>query len=248
MTRLALALALVGTSCLGGGPTVPSLPPGGVRVLFIGNSLTYVNDLPGMVQRLARLAGNTDLATASVAFPNYALEDHWSEGTARAALVQRDWEFVVLQQGPSSLPQNQVHLATWSGQFAPLIRAAGAEPVLYMVWPSLARFDDFPEVRNSYRNAAEVVEGIFAPAGDAWMAMWETEPAPGLYSGDGFHPSQLGTYLAALVILARLTNIDPTTLPPVIPHQGGQTPLAPELAERLQAAAETALARNPTRP
>lgn len=236
--------------CLGqSGPTTPNFPDGKTRVLFIGNSLTYFNDLPGMVAAVARLAGDTSIATASVAFPDYALEDHWNEGTAGKILAQSRWEFVVMQQGPSSLPENQANLATWTGRFGPVIREAGAEPVLYMVWPSATRSGDFPGVLAAYRNAAAAVGGRFAPAGDAWLAAWAEDPATALYGGDGFHPSPLGTYLAALVIVGRITAIDPVALPPTIPNGiGGPLAVPASTVRLLQRAARTALDRNPARP
>jgi hypothetical protein len=46
---------------------------------------------------------------------------------------------VFSQQGPSSLPQNQLHLREWSARFAEEIRAVGGRPALYMVWPEEER-------------------------------------------------------------------------------------------------------------
>lgn len=149
-------------------PTASDFPEGSTRVLFIGNSPTYVNGLPAMRIALARLGGDQSVNAATVAFPDFALEDHW--GNARRALAAHNWEFVVMQQGLSALPESQVNLRTWSVQFAPLIRAAGATPVMYMVWPMASRTFDFPGVLQSYRNAASAVNGIFAPAGDGWTA------------------------------------------------------------------------------
>lgn len=239
------AVTILTAACLGQtGPTDHDFPPGTTRVLFVGNSLTYTNDLPAMVTAVAKLAGNSSIGTAVVAYPNYALEDHWAEGTARTFLGRHPWEWVVMQQGPSSLPESQVHLATWATQFAPAIRAAGAEPVLYMVWPASTRPGDFPGVLASYRNAAAGIGGVFAPAGDAWLAAWEVNSQFGLYGPDGFHPSVAGTYLAALVILERIAGIDPLQVPPTIP--GSSTSEA--TVRILQQAARTALDRNPARP
>lgn len=240
-----IVVVLTSVTCLpGAGATAPTLPAGKTRILFIGNSLTYFNDLPGMVTALARLAGDTLVATSTVAFPDFALEDHWAEGTARRSLQQGKWEFVVMQQGPSSLPENQVNLATWSARFAPLIRSAGATPVLYMVWPTINRSGDFPGVRTSYRNAAAGVQGIFAPAGDAWVAAFEENAAADLYSSDGLHPTPSGTYVAALVILSRVRGIEPEQLPLTVP--GAAAPAA--FVGALQRAARVALDRNPARP
>ncbi len=242
---LMLALGALLPAC-NGGPTDPSFAPGAVRVLFIGNSLTYTNDLPGMLVAVARQAGDSALAAHAVALANVSIEDHWYEGTARALLERTRWEFVVLQQGPSSLPANQANLAQWTGAFAPLIRAAGAEPVLYMVWPAADRaLLDFPLVLESYREAARSVGGIFAPAGDAWIAALAADPAVPLYGPDGFHPSAAGTYVAALVLLGRLRGIDPLGLPAVIPGPGGY---GADRVRSLQRAARAALDRNAARP
>ncbi len=156
------------SACGNATTTSPSIPAGATRVLFIGNSLTYVNGLPGMFADLAKLGGDPNVYAETVAFPDFALEDHWAQGTARRKLSEHPWEFVVMQQGSSALPESQVNLRTWSLQFAPLIRAAGAMPVMYMVWPFASRTFDFPGVLQSYRNAASAINGIFAPAGDGW--------------------------------------------------------------------------------
>src|SRR6185295_3078149 len=72
------------------------------RVLFIGNSLTYTNDLPSMVEAVASAAGMT-FVTQSIALANYALIDHWNDGVAQGTIRNGNFDFVVLQQGPSSL-------------------------------------------------------------------------------------------------------------------------------------------------
>lgn len=239
---LLAAVALLATSgCHNRAPTAPGLTDGGTRVLFIGNSLTYSNNLPGLYIALARLAGNDTVNAAVVAFPDFALEDHWAEGTARRSLTDHKWEYVVMQQGSSALASSQVNLRTWSEQFAPLIRAAGAVPVMYMVWPTTSNLADFRFVLQSYRNAAAAVNGIFAPAGDGWTAFGSPSVT---YSFDGLHPSIKGTYIAALVLLDRTIGIRPSQLPATIPG----TSLAGEEVLALQRAAQVALDRNPARP
>ncbi len=238
LVLLAACLPAVGPS------THAPVVAGGRRVLFVGNSLTYFNDLPAMVQSLARSAGDTALRTASITEPDFALEDHYYVGTVQRTLERSDWEFVVLQQGTSALPSSQVHLRAWSVQLAPLIRDAGAEPVLYQVWPMTSRRFDADAALSSYFNAAVAVQGIFAPAGDAFTDALTLDPAIGVYSGDGFHPSRRGTYVAALVILSRLIDVHPESLPPRIPGASADT----TMVRLLQRAAAMALARHPARP
>ena len=76
IVRPTVLLAFAALGCLGtSAPVQPALPPGGHHVLFIGNSLTDANDLPGTVAALAASAGDT-IRTASVTAANYALIDH----------------------------------------------------------------------------------------------------------------------------------------------------------------------------
>jgi hypothetical protein len=223
-----------------GGPTgTTTFPDGLTRVLFIGNSFTYVEDVPGMLVAIARQDGDTTFRTSSVAFPDVALEDHWYEGSARRALERSKWEFVVMQQGPSSQPASQQHLAFWTQQFTPLIRNADAKPVLYQVWPHISRPQDFPAVRQSYAGAAAVVSGVLAPAGAAWQVYMDGADAVSLYASDGLHANRLGAYLAALVIYASVSSVNAESLPDVIP---GAPSIAPATVRALQAAAAQTVA------
>jgi hypothetical protein len=227
------------SGCSGQTPAVP-VSEGGTRVLFVGNSLTYTNNLPAMYLALARLAGYDSIQTSVAAFPNFALEDHWAEGSARRSLAQGRWTYVIMQQGSSALPSSQVNLRTWATQFAAPIRAAGAVPVMFMVWPTTDVLGNFPAVLTSYRDAAWAIDGIFAPAGDGWTAHGDLSA---LYSGDGLHPSIRGTYIAAVVLLERTLGIRPSQLPGTIPGAS----VAESEVRALQRAAQVALDRNPAR-
>jgi hypothetical protein len=184
----------------------------GMKVLFIGNSLTYANDLPEMVQIVGEAAGH-EIAVRSVAIGNYSLEDHWLRGDAQEAIQAADWDVVVLQQGPSSLAINKIHLKEWTQRFDTIIRAQGARPALYMVWPEASRPAAFNAVTDAYTKAADAVQGMLFPVGEAWRAAWSTDPGLVFYGPDGFHPTELGSALAALVIFQQLFGESPVGLP-----------------------------------
>ena len=148
---------------------VAQAPPAEQRVLFIGNSLTY-NDLPALVATLARARGR--VSCASIALPNYSLEDHWQRGDALREIRKGGWSLVVLQQGPSAAPESQILLREYVKRFDKEIRGAGARTSLYMVWPSRTRMQDFEGVSRSYTAAAKDVNAQVLPAGDAWRAVW----------------------------------------------------------------------------
>ena len=176
-----------------------------IRVLLVGNSLTLANDLPSMVRTLGAAAG-TRIECTVVAKPNFSLEDHWTDGEAGRTIARGGWTFVVLQQGPSALPESQRLLVEYTRRFDTAIRRAGATPVLFMVWPSRDRQADFAAVSASYGAAAAAVHGRLAAAGDAWRAAWQRDASLALYGPDGFHPSRLGSLLAALAIVETLTG------------------------------------------
>jgi hypothetical protein len=213
-----LVAAAVVTSC-SSSPVTPSQTgttgtgTPGSRVLFIGNSLTEANGLPAMVATLSRQGGGTAIETASVVVGGFNLEDHWNEGTAQRRIAEGGWSIVVLQQGPSSLPESQVNLREWTARFDTVIRARGARTALYMVWPESARRDAFDAVSQSYARAAEDVNGMLFPVGEAWRGAWRRDPAVPLYGPDGFHPTPTATYLAALVIYQQISGRSPVGLP-----------------------------------
>ena len=144
-----------------------------------------------------------------IAHPNYALEDHYDNREAVRALEDETWDFVVMQQGPSALPTSRANLLVWAGVFGDLIDDNGAQAVMYGVWPELDRSFDFGNVAESYRQAAASIGGLFAPAGEAWQFAWARDSTLPLYAIDDFHPSNMGTYLAALTVFERVYDHTP---------------------------------------
>ena len=221
-------------------------PAAAVRVLFVGNSLTFQNNLPAMIEAVAAQAGaGSRVFCRGVAKPNYALEDHWRDGEAVGGIQKGDWTHVVLQQGPSSLPDSERNLRDYVKRFATEARRRRAEVVLYGVWPAKARAASFDAVTASYAHAAEDVRGTLVAVGEGWRAAWRRDPTLPLYGPDGFHPSPLGTYLAALMFLQRLTGVSPVGLPGPeasrSPALGAVRPDAAQLKVVQEAAAEVSV-------
>ena len=180
--------------------TVIRLPEGRpVRVLFIGNSLTGAHELPRIVQAIAASAGKR-LEFNACLRGGANLEDHWNDRRCLLLLREDPWDYVVLQQGPSSLPESQVDLRKWSARWADEVRKQKARPALYMVWPRQSQPDGFELVTGSYTRAAAQSGSLLFAAGDAWMRSLDAASDIALYDRDGLHPTLAGAYLAALVI------------------------------------------------
>jgi len=242
---LSLSLVMVLSACAGGKAPAGPVPAkaGGYRVLFIGNSLTYTNDLPGTVAGIAASAGDT-IQVETVAAPNLALIDHVTGQTNAVDVIKsHPWDYVVLQQGPTSQALYRDTLVLATKWLQPYIRQAGARSVQLMVWPAATRRATFDEVRRSSQLAAQSVGGLFLPAGEAWRAAWAAGPRIALYGPDGFHPSELGTYLTALVVYEGLTGHDVRTLPPRVTVAGKRLPIPTATVRLLQEAAHETVAR-----
>jgi hypothetical protein len=237
---LVLLAALCG--CNGGGSLVPD-PSRIYRVLFIGNSLTYTNNLPLTVSMLASSAGDS-FEVASVALPGLALVDHAAgQSEAISMIGSRHWDYVVLQQGPSSLPISRDTLIVGSEILDRHIRAVGARTAELMVWPAKVDIAAFDAVLGSYQEAARAVDGVFLPGGEAWRATWAVDPSVPLYGDDDFHPSELGTYLTALVVYEGLTGRPAESLSPVAIADGRSLNVSAGTVRLLQSAAHEVVVR-----
>jgi len=237
--RIAPLLALIPLlSCAAS--TEPSGADADIRVLFLGNSLTYVNDLPGMVRAIGAADG-VKIHTKMLAHPDWGLQDHWEQGDAIKEIGSGKWDVVVMQQGPSSLEESRVDLVGWAKKLGSYAVAHHTCPAMYMVWPDAAHNASFDAVYAHYKEAADSAGGQFIPAGEAWLRAWDGSPSLAFYGSDGFHPTPLGTYLAALVVYGGVTGRSPAGNSASI---SGVT-ISTTTRSEIQAAAVTALAGAP---
>lgn len=175
------------------------------KILYVGNSLTYVNDIPALVAGIAK-QDSVDITYTSFTFPDYSLEDQWNEGKVEAALETGHYDFMIAQQGPSAMPESQTLLLEYAARFQAVCKKYNTKLLLYMVWPSKARSFDLNGVIISYTKAATQTGALLAPAGRAWRIAWDTDAALPLYGPDNFHPSITGSLLAALTIYAAISG------------------------------------------
>jgi hypothetical protein len=210
-----------------------------LRVLFIGNSYTYYNDLPVTVGSLAASLPGPRIEPTMIATGGMTLQWHFAAGKATAAIDEGGWDVVILQEqsnlgggtvnGESRLsPPTIFHESV--RKFVPRIRAAGATPLLMMTWARRDRPQEQAPLTDAYRRIGEELNVPVAPVGLAWAAARSRWPYLDLFVEDGSHPNPGGSYLAACVLYVALTGRDP---------RGGATApdVAPELAARLQSVA-----------
>lgn len=176
-----------------------------VRILFVGNSLTYTNNLPAMVKAIG-FSNDIQIETEMLAYPNYALEDHWRDGKFQKLLNEKYFNYVIVQQGPSSQQDGRDMLLDYGDRFKIVCEEKGARLVFFMVWPARANYQTFAGVIQNYRDAAIQTESILCPVGEAWKSYMDSTQDFAYYGADGFHPSISGSQMAAQMIYNTLFN------------------------------------------
>lgn len=177
------------------------------KILFVGNSLTYTNNLPLLVEQEAKSRG-VKVKTLTLAYPNYAIIDHWNDGEVQRYIKSEKYDFVIIQQGPSSQSEGRRMLLEDGNKFQKLCEQSGSKLAYFMVWPSQSYYYTFDGVIKNHRDAAEKNGAILCPVGEAWKAYLTNSEGDSLYGADGFHPSPKGSRLAAEVIVDTLFDND----------------------------------------
>lgn len=173
------------------------------NILFIGNSLTYTNDLPELVKKQAKLQG-IKINYKLVAFPNYAIVDHWNNGKVQKLISSKKYDFVVIQQGPSSQSDGRAMLIDFGKKYSSFCEANNAKLCYFMVWPSLNYYHTFDGVIKNHKDAAAINNAILLPVGEVWKDYFDSTNNFHYYGSDGFHPSLAGSEAAAKVIVEYL--------------------------------------------
>ena len=181
--------------------------PAPSRVLFVGNSYLTTNNLP---LRASQLAGQRGQALDAVmhARPDFSLADHLRDRTVLDARGT-PWDWVVLQQGPSSLPASGDDLVASARAMALRLQGRPTRIALFAAWPAADRADASLQGEANYRRAAEAIGACLLPVAAAWRLARADAAMPRLYQADRLHPSRSGTRLAALVVLRGLLGRAP---------------------------------------
>jgi hypothetical protein len=177
-----------------------------IRVLFIGNSLTYVNDLPAELQALVAAAypEGPSLRYKSVTPPGCTLRKHWDDGKAAAAIAEGRWDYVVLQE-QSQIPfSDREQMFHYARLFDQEIKRVGAKTVLYMTFPLQKKFVRGDALPHIYATLGRELGAIVVPVDVAWHKAAKLDPQLALYKADGVHPAAAGTYLAVCCFAEKL--------------------------------------------
>ncbi|MDO4650162.1 MAG: WYL domain-containing protein [Eubacteriales bacterium] len=178
-----------------------------MRILMLGNSFTFTNDLPAILAEL------TGAEVVHHTRGGARLAEHLNPGTkmgekTQAALQNEKWDYVILQEMSNGPITSREKFLTNVSRLCEQIRENGAEPILYATWAyqksgkQLLAFgmdydEMFRRMYESYHEAADRNNCLIADVGKAFYEMADTV---NLYAEDGCHPNATGTKIAAEVI------------------------------------------------
>ena len=181
------------------------------KVLFVGNSYTYENDLPVLVAGLAASAGRL-LDARHVTSGGKTLEWHTENAETLAALQESKWDVVVLQEHSIRPVQDTPKMLEAARTLQSKIEPTGARTVMYMTWARQHFPEMQPGLARVYTRVAQEIGADVAPVGLAWEAALTTDPMLVLHTSDKSHPNAAGSYLAACVFYATFFDARPSGL------------------------------------
>lgn len=213
-TRFQACAALLFLALSPQAPARPAAPQRELRVLFVGNSLTYVNNLPATLRALAAAQPQpVRIATATYVAPGGTLAERWKDGHAPAALREGRWDAVVLQERGGLLacmvdPEQRVQSGCRAserahGDFAALARAAGARTLLLATWGPDDTWQS--KLDRAVRQLASRTDAEVVPAGSALRA-WAAAHSQEATFPDQVHPSLPATLIMAAQLYRAITG------------------------------------------
>ena len=183
-----------------------------LRVLFVGNSHTFFNDMPTIFQMFCRENG-IDAEVVMQAHPGVHLSWHLSQQwELRYGLVQGHFDYMVFQQAAHPCPPMEETLQDGS-KIVELARAQGVKPIATITWCE-RRFPENQQKMVEIFDALREKTGICcSPVGQVYQRVEREEKDIDLYWVDGEHASLYGSYVIAACAFARITGKSPIGLP-----------------------------------
>ena len=201
-----------------------------LQVLFVGNSYTFVNNVPEQLKIMAQSKGH-DLVYEMHTPGGRSFEKHWEEGKAVEKMRAGKFDIVVLQNQSFEPVSNPAKMMKYGKLLAAEADKIGARKIYYLTmayeeplgW--MKKDSDearrslklFPEMNDrlakSYTQLARKTKGGVAPVGVAWKMVYESIPDIKLHAPDHSHANQTGAYLTALVFYATIYSEAPIGMP-----------------------------------
>ena len=177
-----------------------------MKVLFIGNSHTYFNDMPHLFASMCESLTGEQTEVTMLAFSNRRLDWHCEEYfPVRFALLYGGYDYCVIQQFGHPIPPIEETEPPLK-KLIDLCERVGTKPVLYMTWAKKDEPENAALISKIYRTLAEKYHACLAPMAEVFEAVRKEHSEIDLYWIDGSHASPYGDYLIAATLALLLTG------------------------------------------
>lgn len=206
-----------------------------LKLLFIGNSHTYKNYVPGIVKDLFASIGVSVHATALVE-GGKCLVYHADRRETEMNILYGDYDYVILQ-GRGSDFDGPAFVENGKKIYEKYISKTNAKTILYMVWSDKGKWEAQPARIEAHRELAAAIGADIAPAGEVFKPLLRRRPAPELYRDDGNHANAIGGYAAACSIFYTITKKERAIAVPEGGEPHTRLGIDPKLAAAIQSTA-----------
>ncbi len=182
-----------------------------VRVLFVGNSYVYYNNLAQMIGLITD-SMDTKVICKKSTVGAATLGQHWNNARglqSKQIIATNKFDIVVIQDNSMWPLEHKDSLLTYGRLFCNYIRANGAKPYLYNTWAREKTPQTQSSINAAYSELAAAENAINVPVGSSFDLVRKTIPTMNLFHPDGSHPSALGTFLIALSFIKKITGTLP---------------------------------------
>lgn len=219
LLRLSKWIGVFGISAFSMANTSDSL-----KILFIGNSYTHMNNMPKIFDKICKAKGKSVIVEMNTrAGASFAVH------TARADMYEkinsRKWDYVILQGYSREFIEEPTYLDTASiprmVQIMDTIKANNpcTQILLYQTWGykdgylERSATDSYDKMTDKigfgYRYVSEIFSLPISPVGYVWQELRRNVPDINLYDADNAHPNKNGSYLAACTFYTAIFRESP---------------------------------------
>lgn len=195
-----------------------------VKILFIGNSYTHMNNMPKIFDKICKAKGKNVIVEMNTrAGASFAV--HTTRPDMFEKIRSRKWDYVILQGYSREFIEEPTYLDTATVprmvQIMDSIKANNSctQILLYQTWGYKEGYLERPEtdsyekmtekIATGYRYVSEVFSLPISPVGYVWQELRKNVPDINLYDADAAHPNKNGSYLSACTFYAAIFRESP---------------------------------------
>ena len=177
-----------------------------MKVLFVGNSHTFFNDMPELFAQFVEKTTGEKPEVVMLAYGGRDYQWHRKEYFAlRFNLMYGGFDYCILQQAAHPYPPIEETLE-YGGMIIDLCRKYGVTPVVYMTWAEKRFPENQQKMIDTCKQLAKTKGALLAPVGEVWQKVQQECPDIELYFRDGEHAGPYGDFLIACVMCRLLTG------------------------------------------